>query len=121
MLAPSPAVAWVCADANPAASTMTRTAPMSRGATASARDGIFLQLRVELQGKLQVGGFVAREGHRILAGVAGRAVFRPATLDPRCQTFEAEIGDAVSVEVLPDFLHRVGRGDELRATRCVDA
>src|SRR5687768_10811891 len=72
-----------CAGAPTAARSSRKTDPISRSATASARNRILLQLRIELQGQLQVGGFVARELHRIDAGVTRRAVLRAPALDAR--------------------------------------
>src|SRR5262245_44751122 len=66
-----------------------------------------------LERKLQVGLFVAREGNRIGAGVAGRAVRALLMTDCRTQTVQAQIGEAVRFDVLADLFERVRGSDEL--------
>src|SRR5688572_31975017 len=110
-----------CAMAGMAASQRIATAAMSRGATGSARYGILLELRIQLQRQLQIRSFIARERHWILTGVAGRAVLRAPALHAPGQPFETEVCDAVGVQVLPDFFHRVRRRDQLGPSRRVNA
>src|SRR5687767_4352138 len=49
---------------------------------------------VQLQRQLQIGRLVARERHRIHAGVARGAVLRAAAVDRSRQPLETEIADA---------------------------
>src|SRR6476659_6328930 len=76
---------------------------------------------VEFQRELKIRRFVAREADWIVAGVARTAIVAAAAADGRHEAFEAQIGDAVGVEVSSDFLEGVRGGNQLRATWCVDA
>src|SRR5687767_9536694 len=87
-------------------------ARVRREGTASARDGIFLEnglrderplgpaiVSVQLERKLEIRGFVAGERDRIHAGIAGGAIPRFSLVDALGQPIEAQIREAVGVEI----------------------
>src|SRR5262245_21614125 len=76
---------------------------------------------VEFQGKLQVARLVARERHRVNAGVARAAVRVSIRTDGRHQAFQAQISDTVGIEIAGDLVERVRGGDELGPLWGVDA
>ena len=78
-------------------------------------------VRIQLQRQLQVRRLVSRKRHGIDPRVARRAVLRASAADGIGEAVEAEIGHAVGVEILADFLERVRRGDQFRPARRVDA
>src|SRR5262249_42283121 len=137
---------WACTGL--AQSTSNRTAHATawsrmlrrRRITASADDGVLLEKRIglglrkrcfrggrlravpiQLERKLQVCRLVSRELHRIHTGVARRAVLLLSVLNSAGQLVEARIREAVGLEILPDFFERVGRRNQLRPPRRVDA
>src|SRR6476661_6189751 len=87
----------------------------------SSSDDFTLFSLLEFEGELKIAGFVARERHRIDAGVAGRAVGRARTVDGAEQTAEAQVLHAVGLDEVANFIERVRRGNELAAARRIDA
>src|SRR5205823_1258979 len=75
----------------------------------------------QFQGELQVGLLVLRKRDRVLTRIAGRTIRSAALADRRHQTFKTEVTERVGADIFPDFLERVGRGDELRPFRRNDA
>src|SRR5258706_188716 len=117
----------------PAARTppRTQTSPINKPSRKSARrrmlgpgrHRLFVheRLLVELQRELQVRRLILRKWHRIDARIARTAVRIALAANRRHQPFEAQITDAVGVEVLGDFLQRMRRGNELHPARRIDA
>ena len=74
-----------------------------------------------LERELEVGLLVAREGDRIDARVAGRAIRGLLRADGLTKTIEAQVGEAVGLDVFPDLVDRVRGRDQLGTARRVDA
>src|SRR4029079_17846871 len=81
----------------------------------------FVLRRVELKRELRVARFVLRERHRVVAGVARRAVRPSLAADRAEQAVEAQVGDTVGLEELADLLNRMRRSDQVALSRRVDA
>src|SRR5688572_1674650 len=107
------------------ATAKTIAAPRAVSRTALADDGIFLEvvhwtrlhrhrLWIELQRQLEIRRVIARERHRIDTRVARRAVAGSPARHGAGEPVQAQIGDAVGVEILTDFLERVRRRDQFR-------
>src|SRR5579875_763365 len=54
-------------------------------------------------------------GGWIAGSIAGQAIAALVVLNGLAQTFERQISQCIRLNVLPDFLHAVRRGDELLA------
>src|SRR5688500_15620822 len=132
----SVAAAADCAAPSSTASPSRRAASARlRRLRPSADDRVFLEsgkcdmvrlgrrrrLRIELERQLQVRGFVTREGNRVDPRIARGAVVGTSAWDGAGQAVETQIREGVGVDILPDFFERVRGGDQLRATRRVDA
>src|SRR5687767_2397660 len=76
---------------------------------------------IELQTELQVRVLVPWKRDRILTCIARRAVALSPRPDRIKQSGEAEVAHRIRTDVLPNLFQRVRRGNQLTATRCVDA
>src|SRR5688500_3347121 len=88
----------------PARAPGATAAPAMANTRATTTRLRFDGISIELQRQLQICRFVAREGHRILAGVTRRAIGRATRADGGQQPFEAEITNAVCADVFLNLL-----------------
>src|SRR5687767_3339999 len=107
----------------PTDTARSRTAPMC--AVLDHAFGLFFWewefCGIKLQAQLQVCVLVPWERHRVLTCIARRAVALSTRPDGFEHSRQAEVADGVSTDILADLLERVRRGDQLAATRRVDA
>src|ERR1700737_3145428 len=78
------------------------------------------RIAIKFQRQLKISGLVTRKRDGVLACIARRAIRSTPRPDRGEQPFQAEVANAVGIDIFPNLLQRMGGRNQLGATRRVD-